>query len=98
MQAVGEPDVDVQGQRAGANCPDGLLADRDRMLTEGPPEAFIEPNTFLPERPLAFICRGCKGYRVLHKGAVLPELCSGIAVRNVRRQAEIRRACSLTSL
>jgi len=46
------------------------------MLTEGPPEAFIEPYTFLPERSLAFVCRGRKGYRVLHKGAVLPELCA----------------------
>jgi hypothetical protein len=41
----------------------------------------IGRHTVLPERRLAFVCRGRKRNRVLHKGAVLAQLCAGERVR-----------------
>ena len=50
VQPVGQPDVDIQRGGSRADCPDGFLPDRDRVLPQRSPEPVIEAHAVLGSR------------------------------------------------
>ena len=85
MEAVGEPDVDINGQTSRANGPDGFLSNRHRMLAERAPETRIEPNPVLPERRLIIIGDTGERDRVLDESAVVGGPAPSRADKSARR-------------
>jgi hypothetical protein len=98
VKAIGQPNIHADGQTTGADGSDRFLANGHRMLPQRPPKAGIEPHAVLPERWLIIVNDAGESYGVLHKRSVMAGLGSIFPVREkVRRHAEIRLACSVTS-
>src|SRR3984885_4176708 len=76
MQAIGQPDVDVDDHGAGADGPQRRLADRNGVLAQGTIEVLVEHHPVLPERRLiaADVGHGDFG---LHKAAAAADLGAG---------------------
>jgi hypothetical protein len=74
VQAISKPDIYVESQRPRAYSANRFLADGDRMLPQGTPEAIIEAHAILPEARLPVVRGLGQGNRVLDKGAVLSKL------------------------
>ena len=73
VEAVGEPDVDVDGEGFGADGAEGFFADGDGVVAEGAPEAFVEADAVLPEGGLGVVGEAGEGDAALDEGAVAAE-------------------------
>src|SRR3954451_5284454 len=70
MQAVGKPDIYIDGEATAAYLADCRLTQRQRMLDQGFIEPLIERHSLLPEVQLAAIFALDRENRVSHEGAV----------------------------
>src|SRR5271167_2976606 len=52
MEAVGEPDIDVDDHGTRSDGPGRALADPARMFAEGPVKILVEHDVVLPQRGL----------------------------------------------
>lgn len=81
MEAIGQPNIHVDGQTASADGSDRFLANGDRVRPERLPEAGIEPHAILPKRWLIIVDDTGERYGVLHERPVMAGLGSIFPIR-----------------